>query len=264
MAAVRKEEVVLPQRVPILMYHSIAGPGEPAGRYSVPVDRFRKQIAFLRRLGFSPYTLDDLAEGRAGGEKPVVITFDDGYRDNLKYALPVLEEYGFKATFFIVSGLAGKRAEWVHGSRELMNWEEIRQVRDRGMNLGAHSRTHKRLSSLDQWQIVSEIEGSRRDIEENTGISVRHFSYPYGCYSASIAETVGDSGFHTACTTDSGFASASPSFMRLRRIEVTGMDSVFIFGCKLIYGDNNPSIKQKILGLLYLTAEMLAWRRMHF
>ncbi len=191
-----------PPYLPILMYHYIREVDEaldPLGfRLSVRPERFDEQLAWLRENGYQTLRMRDLAAClRAPGGCPaqaVVLTFDDGYVDNALVALPALERHGFTATFFIVSGLVGEEG--------YMSWAQLEQLRDSGMEIGAHTVSHADLTALDPAQARAEMADSLRELERRLAIEVVSFSYPSGSYTPELALLARDAGFTSAVTTE--------------------------------------------------------------
>ncbi|MBC8159721.1 MAG: polysaccharide deacetylase family protein [Roseiflexaceae bacterium] len=187
--------------VPVLMYHYIREvdqAADPLGfRLSVRPDRFAEQMAWLVEQGYTTVRLRDLAaclraEQRCP-ERPVALTFDDGYADNYSAALPVLRHYGFTATFYIVPGFVGRPG--------YMTWQQLAVLRDSGMEIAAHSMGHGDLAGMAFEQAHAEIVQSRAVIEAELGVAVASFSYPAGSYTPEVAEAVQAAGYTNAVTT---------------------------------------------------------------
>lgn len=238
----------MPQRIPILMYHSIDQPADSREReICLPLAVFERQMEFLHLEGYTPFSLDLLAEVLAGkGElpfRPVVITFDDGYADNLATALPVLQRYGFPATVFVVSGFVGGSNAWHTAEgmpqRRLLSWDEVRELHRAGVVVGSHTVTHRRLPQLASAEALEEIEESKRVLEERLGAPVNHFSYPYGEMDGAVAAMVREAGYRSACTTMSGFNGVDADPFALRRLDIYGTDTLPRFVRKLAYGSND-------------------------
>lgn len=187
--------------VPILMYHYIRevdGEADPLGfRLSVRPDRFAEQVAWIAESGYTPLTMRDLAACLRGmapcPERPMAITFDDGYADQALHALPVLRRYGFPATFYIISGLVGQPG--------YMGWKELAALHAAGMEIGAHTVSHADLAALDRAAARREIGESRRALERGLGITVESFSYPAGSYTGETIGLVRALGFTNAVST---------------------------------------------------------------
>lgn len=221
----------------ILMYHSVAAAGEPAGCYLVPLRQFKRQMAWLRFaryrvLGFEEL-LDCRREHRLPPGRSVVLSFDDGYADNRQLAFPVLREHGFSAIFFLVTACIGGRNIWDQSGelagRSLLSWVDLREMLSAGMQVGAHTRHHTALPGVPLEEADREIAGSRADLERELGRRIRAFAYPYGLLDATTPGAVARAGFEGACCSRSGFNDAVVSSYLLRRIEVRGTDSLLHF-----------------------------------
>lgn len=195
--------------VPILMYHNIghAPPRTRVGGLYVRPGAFRRQMAALRILGYRGLSMGEITpylEGQSTG-KVCGITFDDGYLDNLQRALPVLQRYGHRATCYIVSDRIGEYNVWdaerLGVRKRLMDAVEIERWLAAGMEIGAHTRTHVRLSRLDEQAARDEILGSQQVLEARFGVQVRQFCYPWGDYDERTLAVLRGSQFHAATTT---------------------------------------------------------------
>jgi peptidoglycan/xylan/chitin deacetylase (PgdA/CDA1 family)/GT2 family glycosyltransferase len=226
----------------ILMYHAVGRPGEAAGRYILPVGRFRRQLAWLELRRYSVIPLEDFVQARIEHRLPppksVVLTFDDGYRDNAELALPALERHGFPATVFLVS--AAEHAAWdrageTHG-RELLPLDNARDLTAR-MSFGAHSRTHASLPGLEQDALGREVHGCRAELETALRAPVRLFAYPYGERDERVEAEVEAAGFVAACGIEPGRNRPNCEPFALRRLEVRGTDSLLRFALTLWLGD---------------------------
>jgi peptidoglycan/xylan/chitin deacetylase (PgdA/CDA1 family) len=199
--------------VPILMYHHIS---ENNGGLNVSPQNFKKQMEFLHRGGYKVISLKELSHGikadRGFNFKTVVITFDDGYRDNFVYAYPILKKYGFPATIFLVSSYVGQD--------DFLTWDQIRQMKDDGISFGAHTRTHKYLPSLKGKPLIEEVVNCKRQIEANLGERVEFFSYPTGGFNDEVKDVLRDAGFTAACTINRGRDRFNRDLFELKRIKV--------------------------------------------
>ncbi len=220
-------------------------------RYALVPERFRQQLRYLKWRGYAPISLDDLHNYFINKtislpDKPVIITFDDGYMDNYENALPILKEQNVPATLFIVSGLINKTNRWIisegYPERPLMGWTEIREMQKNGMTIGSHTVNHCRLTTLDLKDAKREIEDSKKFLEDSLGTQINHFAYPYGDMKDSIMNMTRDAGYRTACSTRSGFNSEQVSPYELRRLEIYGTDTLWKFALKLTYGTNDGNL----------------------
>jgi glycosyltransferase involved in cell wall biosynthesis len=244
----------LTRGTPILSYHAVGASSEPASRYVIPFRRFNRQMRWLKWRGYNAIHLGDLIrclrEHRLPPAKSVVITFDDGYIDNRLLAVPLLERLGLPATIFLVTS-AGERNSWDTGGealagRPLIGLREAREMRGDNVAFGAHTRTHVDLTTIDPSTVVSEVAGSRTELEAGLGVPVTAFAYPHGRWSPEVKEAVRKAGFLGACGTVAGRNSVSADPYALNRLEVRGTDSLVRFVLTPWLGDTHS-----LLGRLF-------------
>ena len=171
----------------VLMYHSIS---QPEGNYDplcTSPERFEAQMLYLKRRNLRGVSMRVLYLALNAGEATglVGVTFDDGYEDFLDSAVPILEKFGFSATVYVVAGLLGSENNWEHGGGprpqlRLLRADGVREVSERGMEIGSHTVTHPRLSGLDSETLIHEVEDSRQTLSAIVDAPVEGFSYPYG------------------------------------------------------------------------------------
>jgi peptidoglycan/xylan/chitin deacetylase (PgdA/CDA1 family) len=201
--------------IAILMYHQVdvAPPKGSALRGLVVAPRtFYWQMAVLRLLGYRGMSMSDLEPYLRGQKTGRVfgITFDDGYLNNLRNALPVLKRFGFTSTCYVVPGLLGKTNIWDASSGivqvPLMDAADLQSWLAAGQEIGSHTQTHARLPSLDPKQLSGEVTGSKAALEATLQMSggVRHFCYPYGEYNDATVQAARTGGYVTATTTKRG------------------------------------------------------------
>lgn len=214
--------------IPILMYHQIDAPpprGTPLRGLIVAPSSFAWQMRMLRLLGYRGLSMRDL-EPYLNGEqrgKVVGITFDDGYQNNLRHALPVLQKNGFTATCYGVSSMIGGTNSWDRGivaEKPLMTLQDWRAWHDAGMDIGSHTRTHAKLTELADDEAREQITGSKQELEQAVGCEVRHFCYPYGWFKPEHCDMVRQAGYATATTTQRGRVHDGSNPYTLRRIMV--------------------------------------------
>jgi peptidoglycan/xylan/chitin deacetylase (PgdA/CDA1 family) len=233
------------RKVPILMYHNIT-PRRILGfeKYCLSPRAFNEHIAWLRRLCFTSITLDELVRHRRDSRplpaRPVIITFDDGYRDCAEYALPTLHRIGFSACFYLVADLIGKTSEWLARERgmdlELLDVAQARALVNNGMQVGSHSMSHPHLDELDAAQCSHELASSRRVLEGMLGCPVRHLAYPYGSLSPMVVRAAREAGYLTATTVQEGLSGPADHDLGLRRVPVDGRASALDFLVQLHTG----------------------------
>ncbi len=243
--------------VKVLAYHRIDhDPGRRLRAWSLAPGTFAAQMSALARGGYEVLTLADvmpIVRGeRLPAPKSVALTFDDGYRDVIDHVLPVLERFGFRATFFLVSDRVGGFNAWDarHGDppRPLMGWDDAVALAARGMEIGSHSRTHPFLTSLSESEMEREIRGSKETIEDRLGRTVRFFSYPHGLHDARCRRLVVQAGYAGACTTRFGVNGVRTDPFRLNRSEITHDDSVWSFSFKVRTGFGVRAWAREALG----------------
>ena len=224
----------LPQRtvvLPILMYHRIdvLRPSLPAITRSLtvtPAD-FLAQMEWLKRHGFHAVTqlqtFDALELGARLPPKPIMITFDDGYRDVLWNASPVLHRLGMPATSYVITGrISGPDPSF-------LTWGELKVLEQRGVTIGSHTVDHLPLADLGSAEAMTELRNSRRALERHLGHPVQWFAYPYGSFDASVVALVREAGYVLAVTTQGGTTQSADQPLLLHREEVldtTGPDGL--------------------------------------
>lgn len=225
--------------VRILMYHSIGGaPCDHRLAIRVPVNNFSEQLGELSRQGYVAVTVSEFIgnsfSSRTG--KIIVITFDDGYKDNLIEAAMVLKSRGFKATFFITTSFIDGRSHktWANGSqRQYLNWADVSRLLEMGFEVGSHMVDHVGLSLLDETRINFQLEKSKKRIEEMTGFNPRVLSYPHGKFKKGVGRLAKDAGYSAGCSSSSGINQPDADPYILNRTEIDGYDTIYDFRAKL-------------------------------
>lgn len=230
------------RRVAILMYHAVTRePHREFRKYEVTPEAFAAQMRWLGRTGYQPVSLDTWLDGRGHPgprrPRPVVITFDDGFRDCVDHALPVLEAEGFTATFYLVAGLMGGTSRWLRPLRgievPLIDWATAGRLVAAGFECGSHTLTHPNLVHLPAAACRSELRESRRLLEDNLGREVRHLAYPFGLFDGTVRAIAAEAGYRSACSTRIGLAGPDDDPLALVRVPVSGRDSLLDFACRL-------------------------------
>ena len=210
--------------VPILMYHYISVPPPESHKYrldlSIEPDLFRAQLIALREQKYTSITLSDLyyaiEAGKPLPEKPVVLTFDDGYADNYINAFPIMKEEGFVGTFFIITNLV---EEW---NVNYMMWPQIQEMKAAGMEFGSHTKSHASLPGMQAEEILRQLTESKAILEEQLGEEIITFSYPFGHFDDGVAHLTKEAGYKIAVTTKGGLSHSNGNIRTLRRVRVNG------------------------------------------
>lgn len=201
--------------IPILMYHEI---GDGPNSLYVPFNNFCEQIEFLKTQGYQVITLSKAMEllkanQKIPDSKYLVITFDDGYASFYSQAWPVLQEAGMTATVFLISQAVDQQ--------RYLNWNDIRIMRNCGIEFGSHTRTHPSLRALGTDKLTQEISGSKKEIEEKLGTAVLSFCYPSGEFNREALAAVKNAGYWGAVSTRHGLAQGGSNIYTLSRIRVS-------------------------------------------
>ncbi len=193
-------------KVPILMYHYISIPPEDADKYrvdlSVAPEDFRQQMAYLAQNGYNTITFEDLSRAIADKqdlpEKPVIITIDDGYRDNYENAFPILQEYGLTAVIFLVTDPIDQ------GNPAYMSWDMVEEMAAAGIQFGPHTKTHPDLRGLSREKLIWQILGSQETVAAHVGYKPLYFAYPSGSFDENTIAILQELNFWGAVTTLGG------------------------------------------------------------
>jgi peptidoglycan/xylan/chitin deacetylase (PgdA/CDA1 family) len=191
---------------------------------------FEKFCRFFKAY-FDVTTLDDVItrlEQKKSIAGTLAITFDDGYEGNFEIAAPILKKLGLPATFFVVTRYIGTNtvARWDRAFSvppRWMTWDQVRQLDQEGLQIGAHTRTHVDLGAVDGDDADCEIRGSRRDLEERLGHDVTLFAYPFGGrrnMTEANRERIRSAGFRCCVSCHGGLAWPDDDPFRLRRVPV--------------------------------------------
>lgn len=191
---------------------------------TVSPDLFRDHMQYLREQGYttiSLYQLDNaLLYGEALPSKPIILTFDDGYKDHYVTVFPLLQELGFTGTFFIITGRPDE------ADPNYLTWAQIRQMSQAGMSMEAHSKTHQDLRERDYDFLVYELLGSIQSIEAYTGQEPHMFAYPVGFYDETTLQVLAQLPVWRAVTTQPGDLHTSDNRLELARVRIHGNTSV--------------------------------------
>jgi peptidoglycan/xylan/chitin deacetylase (PgdA/CDA1 family) len=229
-------------KISILMYHQVGEFSRPATHRAnyCHIRRFKAQMAWLHRFGYRVIGLEDAYEvlfgGRSLAGNAVVLTFDDGYQNFYEFAFPVLKQYGFPATVFLVADLLGRKTEWLAAEKReaaLMDLATVRKLRREGILFGSHTLSHPRLSAIDREWMRREVQASRRQLEILLEEEIGFFCYPYGDFDDEVVAAVREAGYKAAlsCNRASSYGHEDP--FKLPRKAISYGDSLAGFFWKL-------------------------------
>ena len=217
--------------VPILMYHRIAvlQGDEPAVTQSLTVDpgEFRLQMQWLQEHGYTSITqlqlFKALEEGASLPEKPIMLTFDDGYRGIATIAAPIMKQAGFIGTAYVITDRIAtnpKRAPtW-------LTWTQLRILEQRGWDIGSHTVSHTEIPHMSETAALRTLRASRFALERHLGHPVQWFCYPAGAVDAKSVDWVRKAGYVLATTTQEGDVHSAADPLRLSRVRVSNTTGV--------------------------------------
>lgn len=230
----------LRREMPVIMYHRFIEQESEKGVHGtwLPIAMFEKHLKLMKWLGYETLTFADLEEKGfihrlQYGKKYLMITVDDGYRDNLTRMLPLLEKYGYKAVVYIVTGEDHNRWDVEHPTHPdtpvaLMDGDEIRALAASGhVEIGGHTLTHPRLSTLTPTLQAYEIQANKDRLEQLLGHPLLSFAYPYGDLNESAKIQASAAGYRYAVVTNSGPRAMHRDPLQIRRIAIFPRTDVF-------------------------------------
>ncbi len=237
--------------IPVLMYHKVGVP--PAGsklkKLWVSSEMFRRQMEYLKKHGHTPILFKDIYtfwdKQTPLPKNPVLITFDDGYANNFEIAAPILKEFGFPATLFVVVQTVGWDNKWHDPASEtripMVSWTQLKELRAAGWEIGSHTMNHPNLQKTEPKVISIEMEKSRAVINEFLGETPDTFAYPYGSGEDNnmIRNKAKDAGYRIAVGVHSGKWTVDgfrASAFNLPRVFVRGDENMFDFHLQMRSG----------------------------
>ncbi|HXS64350.1 MAG TPA: polysaccharide deacetylase family protein [Streptosporangiaceae bacterium] len=212
--------------VPILMYHEITAEPVLSGRLAVPPDTFAQQLGYLKAAGYHTLTAGQFANALAWKAplppKPVVLTFDDGFADFYYTALPLMQSLGLAGTLFVTSGWTGASGGYLseHSPPGMLTGEQIREIADAGIEIGAHSVTHPELDQISAGSLRQELVGGKQALEDLLGVPVPGLAYPFGYSSKAVRDSAAAIGYEYACAVGNRLASTGADRFALPRLTI--------------------------------------------
>lgn len=218
-------------RVPILMYHRIAvlNGDEPSVTVGLTVDpgEFQLQMAWLHDHGYQTITqlqlFEALMQGKALPEKPILLTFDDGYRGIATIAAPIMKQFGYIGTAYVITD---RIAEKRNAAPTWLTWSQLRILEQRGWDIGSHTVSHTEIPHMSPEAAMKTLRQSRFTLERHLGHPVQWFCYPAGSVDQKSVEAVRKAGYVLATTTKSGDTLSARDPLQLERIRVSNTTGV--------------------------------------
>ncbi|MEK7248251.1 MAG: polysaccharide deacetylase family protein [Chloroflexota bacterium] len=240
--------ITLPVDVPILMYHLIGPPDRPENeRLAVATGDFAAQMSYLACAGYTPVTVQRLFDAFDGTaalpEKPIILTFDDGWAGQYTNGFSILQQHGFIGSFAIATG-------FVDAGGPYMTWAQIKEMSDAGHEMMSHTVTHIDLGTSDDATDIDQITESKSTLEAQTGKPADYFVYPAGePFRSGSAERQGqvvqmlkDAGYRGALLANGRYGGQDPSApFELNRVRVEGGEDIYTFAGS-IYGPSPDSV----------------------
>lgn len=213
-------------RALIICYHCVKDEANSCLRPTTVAD-FESQMRYLSEE-YNPISLETAAQhiqdGTSLPSRAIVVTFDDGYRDNYENAYPIVKKYNIPATVFLTTGFVGtgelpawERGHYAGEKPLMLSWKQVREMSDSGISFGSHTLTHPFLTRIPRRQVLKEIHVSKDLIEQQIGKPVRTFAYPSGDFDSEVKGIVREAGYSAAVTTVSGCNGAYDDVCALRR-----------------------------------------------
>ncbi|GLV59238.1 hypothetical protein KDH_60650 [Dictyobacter sp. S3.2.2.5] len=246
------------------MYHSISSTTNSRfSPFTVSPELFTEQMSYLTTHGYTPITVTQFMQARTHNgcalpEKPVVLTFDDGFADFLMYAVPILRQFNFAATLYVSTAFLDGTSLWLRKEgetqRRMLTSSELRQVDTYGIECGGHTHRHPQLDMLPPQMAREEIVICKDVLEQILGHAVSSFAYPFGYYTPRIQQFVHDAGYISACAVRHMMSSEQTDPFALARLWVKPTTTPDLFG-RLLDG-----VGMSTLQTFYLQMRTPVWR----
>ncbi|MGL5278835.1 MAG: polysaccharide deacetylase family protein [Cetobacterium sp.] len=222
--------------IQVLMYHQFVENVSDGGKIKLFITKkkFEWQLRILKFLKYETITFKDLKKiglENRNKKRYIILTVDDGYKDNYSVLFPLLKKYNMKAVIYLVSGIDYNK--WTIESDEekkfsLMNLSEIKEMQRSGLvEFGGHTLTHPSLPSLTDKELYKEIIEDKKNLEEKLQEKLTSFAYPYGHITPRVKKMVKDAGYDFAVSTDTGTGIIEDDLFDIRR---TAIDTGSLIG----------------------------------
>lgn len=212
------------KQIPVLMYHSIADNSKVSDNVSksiiLPPEVFKQQMQYLKDNGYTTLTLDELynflKNDKPVPEKSVVLTFDDAYEDNYTNAYPILKEFGFRATIFVITGGTDKIGAYLTSA-------QLKEMDTNGIDIQSHTVNHEELDKLSLEKQQETLVQSKQFLEKLLNKKVDYIAYPSGKYNNFTEQAAKNAGYTMAFTINNGWANKDTNILFLNRVFVNAL-----------------------------------------
>lgn len=222
--------------IPILTYHKISNKKD-FGLNTLSIHQFREQIQYLVSNGYNAVSFEDIYLKKTISDKPIILTFDDGYEEVITNAAEILSKNGFKAVVFIITDYIGKHSTWepvsFQRNSKHLSEEQIIELSKHGFEIASHGKSHAFMPALENAELKEEFSQSKDVLEDLCGREVISFSYPYGRISQNVVAVAQETGYLYATRNISSALKNNHPHLSLHRRSVYSIDSMPTFESKL-------------------------------
>ena len=216
--------------IPILNYHSISEGGTARFiKFTLPQETFALHMRLISEQRYTPITIADYARiirtSAPLPDRPIIITFDDGFADFYSTAFPILQEFRFSASLYVVTRYIGGTSKWLRPEGEhdrmMITWSQLSEIQKAGIECGTHSETHIHLDTANPNDAREEIFRSKDVLEQKLGNPVHSIAYPYGHFTKTVRKYVIDAGYAVACAVRNAMSHSHDDLYGLARITIS-------------------------------------------
>ncbi len=220
--------------VPIIYYHSVDDSANN-NELIISKGKFRSHMQYLKDMGYTTLTIDELYDYIKNNvkipEKSVLISFDDGYRDNYTNAYPILKEFGYKATIFVITDMVDNHDYYLTSA-------QIKEMSQNGIDIQSHTTNHKKLGESSKVEQLEALKNSKESLEKILNKKIEFIAYPYGNYNNNTIEAVKEAGYKMAFTTKEGWGDVSDNIYKIDRVYISAFADKKTFINKLTVPQN--------------------------